>query len=48
MVADTLSIFPSTYVNKYKPITKKYQCSANKLFTICRVENNKYRFPLMS
>ena len=46
IVAGTLSRFPSTSINKYEPCTRKSQCCANKLFTIGRVENNEYRFPL--
>ena len=46
MVAGTLSRLPSTPINKYEPCTRKSQCCANKLFTIGRVENNEYCFPL--
>ena len=46
IVAGTLSRFPSTSINKYEPCTRKSQCCANKLFTIGRVENNEYCFPL--
>ena len=46
IVSDTLSIFPSTSSEKYKPCTKKSQCHVNGLFTIGRVENNKDCFPL--
>ena len=45
IVADTLSILPYTYVNKYKPSTVKDQCRVNELFTISRAENNKYPPP---
>ena len=40
IVADMLSRFPSTYVNKCDPSTIKDQCCVNKLFAIGRVENN--------
>ena len=46
IVAYTLSRLPSTSVNKYKPITRKYQCRANQLLAIIRAENNEYFFPL--
>ena len=36
----TLSIFPSTPSDKYKPCTSKPQCCVNDLFSIGRVENN--------
>ena len=44
MVSFTLSILPSTSVNKYNPITIKAQYHANELFAIGREENNKYFF----
>ena len=37
IVADTLSILPSTPCNKYKPCTGKTQCCANEFFSIGRV-----------
>ena len=40
-VADKIGRFPYTPINKYKPYTKKAQCSANDLFTIVRVETMK-------
>ena len=46
IVADTLSRFPSTSVDKYEPCIRKDQCRANELFVIGRVENNEYCFPL--
>ena len=44
IVADTISIFPSTSVDKYKPRTMKAECFENCLFAIGRYENNEY-FP---
>ena len=41
-----LIIFSSTPCNKYESCTSKAQCHANKLFTIGRVENNEYCFPM--
>ena len=46
ILADTLSIFPSTSFNKYKSITNKAQCCANELFRFGREENNKYCLPI--
>ena len=46
IVANTLSRFPSTTSDKYKPCTRKYQHCANELFSIVRVENNEDCFPL--
>ena len=46
IIADTLSRFPSTSVDKYKPSTSKAQCRANKLFTTGREEKNEDLFPL--
>ena len=46
IVADTISILPSKYFDKYETITRKDQCRANELFLISRSENNKYCFPL--
>ena len=46
IVADTLSIFPSTPSNTYKPCTRKAQCRANELFALGRIENNQDYFPL--
>ena len=37
---------PSTPSNKYKTCTRKDQCHVNKLFAICRVENNEDCFLL--
>ena len=45
-VGEMLSISLSTPSNKYDPCISKSQCCANKLFTLSRVENNKYCFPL--
>ena len=45
-VADTLSRFPSTPIDKYESCTRKYQCRADEVFVLGRVENNKYCFPL--
>ena len=42
IVADMLSRFPYTSTDKYDPFTSKYQCCANELFSIGRVENNEY------
>ena len=41
ILAYTLSKFPYTSVDKYKPITSKYQFLPNKLFTIGREEKNE-------
>ena len=38
IVADTLSILPSTQSNKNETCTRKAQCRANELFTIGREE----------
>ena len=46
IVADTLSRLLSTTRDKYEPCTRKYQCCANELFAIVRVENNEYFPPL--
>ena len=46
IVADTLSIFPSTSSNNYDPFTRNYQCRTNDLFSIGRLVNNKGFFPL--
>ena len=40
IVSDTLSRFPSTHVDNYKPGTSKSQCCANKSFLISRSENS--------
>ena len=42
ILADTFSRLQYTPVNRYKPITSKSQCCANKLFKIGRAENNEY------
>ena len=46
IVSDILSRFPSTYFDKYKPITIKDQFCVNELFTISGAENSKDCFPL--
>ena len=46
IIADMLSTFTSTSVDKYNPSTMKAQCCANKLVTIGREENNEDCFPL--
>ena len=46
IVANTLTRLPFTLVDKYEPITMKYQCRADKLFTTGMFDNNKYSFPL--
>ena len=46
MLADILSRFLSMISNKYDICTRKAQFHVNKLFGICRVKNNGYRFPL--
>ena len=46
MVADTLSRLPSATSDKYESCTRNAQCCANELFSIGRVENEKYCFPL--
>ena len=46
ILADTLDRLPYTSVDKYKPITSKYQCNANKLFATDRVEDNKHCFSI--
>ena len=43
---DTLSRLTYESIHKYKLITMKYQCCANELFAISRVENNKYCLPI--
>ena len=40
IVADTISRFPSTPVNKYNHSTSKAHCLTSKLFTIGGEENN--------
>ena len=45
-VADMISIFSYTSVDKYNPRTKKAQCFVNKLFAISREEKNEDCFPL--
>ena len=40
IVANTLSIIPSTTIDKYDPCTRNSQYSANKLFDIGRIEKN--------
>ena len=44
--SDTLSILPSEPRNNRDPFTRKYQCRVNKLFALCRAENNENRFLL--
>ena len=44
IVADTLSRFPSTSINKYDTFTRKSQFRANKLFAIGRLEKNEDPF----
>ena len=44
IVADTLSRLPYMPSNRYMPRTRKDQCLTNKLFTLGRIENNKYCF----
>ena len=46
IVSDKLIRLPPTSFNKHKPSTSNYQCCANKLFVIDRVEKNDYCFPL--
>ena len=46
IVADMLSRFPSSSVNKYDTRTKKAQCCAKKLFAISRAEKNEDYFQL--
>ena len=46
IVADTISRFSFTSINKYNSCTRKIQCCDNKLFVLSRVENNKYCFPI--
>ena len=46
IVADTLSILPSTRSKNYESCTRKDQCRANELFALGRVEKNKDCFPL--
>ena len=46
IIDDTIVILPSASINKYDPITMKYQCCANELFTISRSEKKEYCFPL--
>ena len=45
-LSDTLSGFPYTPVDKYKPSTSKSWCHKNKLFSIGREENNEDFPPL--
>ena len=45
IVHDTLSRFPSTSIDKYKPCTRKPQCRANELFVVGGVEKNEDCFP---
>ena len=45
-VANTLSRFMSMPINKYVSCIRKAQCCANKLFTLSRLEKNKYCLPL--
>ena len=42
LVSETLIRLPSMPSNKYEHCTRKAQCRANELFSICRVENNGY------
>ena len=46
ILADMLSILPSTRIENYESCTSKVKCCANELFTIGRVENNDDCFPL--
>ena len=46
IVADGISILPSTPSDKYNPCTRKAQCHANQLFTIGTVGKNEDCFPL--
>ena len=46
IIANTLSRFPSTSVDKYEPNRSKVQCRANKLLEIIRAKNSKYFYPL--
>ena len=46
IVADTLSRFPSTLIDKYESITRKAQCRADEIFAISGAENNGECFPL--
>ena len=46
IVADTWSILPSTTINKHDPCTSRYQCLANNLFALGKVENKENFFPL--
>ena len=46
IVADTLSRFPSTLIDKYESITRKAQCRADEIFAISGAENNGDFFPL--
>ena len=46
ILCDMISIFLSTWVNNYKPITSKIQYYTTALFSTGRVENKKYCFPL--
>ena len=45
IVADTLSRFTSTSIDKYDTCTRKAQCRTNELFTIGRVEKKEYPPP---
>ena len=44
IVADTISIFSSKSVEKYKPSTSKAQCHENKLFAIIMVETKNIAY----
>ena len=46
IVAGMIRRFPSTPIDKYESCTRKAQFRANNLFTLVRVENNEYCFPL--
>ena len=46
IIADMLSTFTSTSINKYKLRTSRAQCLPDELFTIIWVENIKDCFPL--
>ena len=46
IVADTLSIFPSTPIDKNKTCTRKAHFCGKKLFAIVKLENNEDCFPL--
>ena len=46
IVAYTLSILPSSPSDKYQPCIRKGQYCVNQIFTLGRIENKKYCFPL--